>query len=64
LDRNAPDDARRRGRCEQVSTAGQREIQTRKRVITFLCDALGYDSLGHWEDREGNSNTEEEWLSV
>lgn len=47
-----------------MSTAGQREIQTRKRVITFLCDALGYDSLGHWEDREGNSNTEEEWLSV
>jgi len=40
------------------------EIQTRKRVITFLCDALGYDSLGHWEDCEGNINIEEERLSV
>ena len=49
-----------------MSTVGQREIETQKRVIAFLQDALGYTYLGHWKDREGNSNIEEallaEWL--
>lgn len=46
-----------------MSGVGQREIQTQQRVITFLRDALGYDYLGHWKDREGNSNIEEERLT-
>ncbi len=45
-----------------MSGVGQREIQTQKRVIAFLGDALGYEYLGHWKDREGNSNVEEEQL--
>lgn len=49
-----------------MSTVGQREIQTQKRVIAFFRDALGYAFLGHWKDREGNSHIEEarltDWL--
>ena len=46
-----------------MSGVGQREIATQKRVIAFLRDALGYADLGHWKDREGNSNLEEELLT-
>jgi len=38
-----------------MTSVGQREIQTQKRVIAFLCDALDHDYLGHWQDREDNS---------
>jgi type I restriction enzyme R subunit len=45
-----------------VSTVGQREILTQQRVIAFFKGALGYTYLGHWEDREGNTNVEEDEL--
>jgi len=46
-----------------MSSVGQREIKTQQRVITFLRDALGYAYLGHWKDRETNSNIEEQRLT-
>lgn len=46
-----------------MSTVGQREILSQQRVITFFRDALGYTYLGHWKDREGNSNVEEAELT-
>ena len=46
-----------------MSGVGQCEIATQKRVIAFLREALGYDYLGHWKDREGNSNLEDELLT-
>lgn len=42
-----------------MSAVGQREILCQQRVIAFLRDALEYAYLGHWKDREGNSNVEE-----
>ncbi len=49
-----------------MSTVGEREIRTQRRVIEFLRNALDYDYLGYWKDRDGNSNIEEdrltEWL--
>lgn len=38
-------------------SVGEREIRTQQRVIAFLTDALGYDYLGHWQERAGNSNS-------
>jgi type I restriction enzyme R subunit len=46
-----------------VSTVGQREILSQQRVIAFFKDALDYAYLGHWKDREGNSNVEEAELT-
>ncbi len=46
-----------------MSGVGQREIHTQQRVIAFLRNALGYDYLGHWKDRETNSNIEEQQLT-
>ena len=46
-----------------MSNVGQREILTQKRVIAFFRDALGYVYLGHWQDREDNSNVEESLLT-
>ncbi len=49
-----------------MSTVGQREILTQKRVIAFFRDALGYAYLGNWQDRDNNRNIETEvvidWL--
>jgi type I restriction enzyme R subunit len=49
-----------------MSTVGQREIRTQKHVIQIFKNELGYDYLGRWQDREGNSNVEEglltDWL--
>jgi type I restriction enzyme R subunit len=49
-----------------MSTVGQREIRTQRRVVAFFKDALGYDYLGHWADRADNANVEEallvDWL--
>ena len=49
-----------------MTTVGQREIRTQKRVIAFFRDALRYDYLGDWKDREGNAPIEgallAEWL--
>ena len=49
-----------------MGDVGEREIQTQRRVVAFFRDALGYDYLGHWQDRAGNRNIEEDlvrsWL--
>ncbi len=47
-----------------MTPVGQREIETQKRVIAFLRDALGYRYLGLWKDRPENSNIEEGLLSA
>ncbi len=46
-----------------MSNVGQREIATQLRVIAFFQQALGYAYLGHWKEREGNSNVEEALLT-
>ncbi len=46
-----------------MSTVGQREILTQKRVIAFFKDALGYAYLGNWQDRANNRNIEEELVT-
>ena len=49
-----------------MSTVGQREIRTQRRVIAFFGDTLGFSYLGNWQDRPDNRNIEEtlltEWL--
>ena len=45
-------------------SVGQAEWQTQRRVVNFLKEVLGYDYLGNWEHREGNSNIEEEYLTA
>ncbi len=49
-----------------MSKVGQQEILTQQHVIQFFRNTLGYAYLGHWKDRENNSNVEEgllrEWL--
>lgn len=46
-----------------MSPVGQKEIKTQKEVIQFFVDKLGYDYLGEWKSRVGNSNVEEEYLT-
>ncbi len=41
-----------------MTTVGQREIRTQRRVIDFFHDALGYEYLGNWKDRPNNANVE------
>jgi type I restriction enzyme R subunit len=45
-----------------MSTVGQREKRTQKRVVMLFRERLGYDYLGDWTDRAGNRNIEEEYL--
>jgi|GEM_PF-1285161 len=47
-----------------MNTVGQREIETQKRVITYCREQLGYQYLGHWQDRPDNRNVESEYLEV
>ena len=46
-----------------MSTVGQREIQTQRRVVAFFQNALDYRYLGHWQDRPGNRNVERELVA-
>jgi len=46
-----------------MSDVGEREAKTQKRVVEFFLNTLGYNYLGYWKDREGNSNVEEAELS-
>lgn len=46
-----------------MSAVGQREIRTQQRVVSFFQDELGYDYLGHWQDRPDNVNVEEAQLT-
>ena len=45
-----------------VSNVGQIERKTQERVVKILTGVLGYEYLGHWEYREGNSNVEVDLL--
>ena len=41
-----------------MSSVGQIEKLTQKRVVKLFRDTLGYDYLGDWTDRPGNANIE------
>src|ERR1022692_2559684 len=43
-----------------MSNVGQSERATQTRVIALFRDELGYQYLGDWSDRKGNSNIEED----
>ncbi|MEA3349772.1 MAG: type I restriction endonuclease subunit R [Chloroflexota bacterium] len=45
-----------------MSNVGQLERKTQNRVVKLFQEDLGYDYLGNWESRKGNSNIEEEYL--
>ena len=45
-----------------MSKVGQRERATQERVVKLLRDRLGYEYLGNWQYRAGNSNIEERYL--
>lgn len=47
-----------------MSTVGQIERKTQDRVAALIRDSLGYEHLGNWEYREGNSNIEIEYLAT
>ena len=42
-----------------MRNVGKSERETQDRIISLFHDELGYDYLGNWIDREGNSNIEE-----
>ena len=50
-----------------MSDVGKAERETQDRVIALFEGKLGYDYLGDWTDRDGNSNIEDgiltAWLS-
>ena len=46
-----------------MSTVGERELRTQRRVVDFFRDALGYDYLGHWKNRHDNANVERKHLT-
>jgi type I restriction enzyme R subunit len=47
---------------DTLPTVGQLERNTHNRVVSLLQERLGYEYLGNWEEREGNSNIEVEYL--
>jgi type I restriction enzyme R subunit len=47
-----------------VSDVGQVERKAQNRVVGLFRDTLGYDYLGNWQDREGNSNVELQLLEL
>ncbi|WP_027932186.1 type I restriction endonuclease subunit R [Amycolatopsis thermoflava] len=46
-----------------MSNVGQPERKAQDRVVALFRESLGYDYLGNWEHREGNSNVEVELLT-
>jgi len=46
-----------------MTKIGQRERETQNRVVKLFTKDLGYDYLGDWQDRSGNSNVEVEYLT-
>jgi type I restriction enzyme, R subunit len=47
-----------------MSNVGQVERRAQDRVVALFRDTLGYDYLGNWQDREGNSNVERQLLEL
>jgi type I restriction enzyme R subunit len=47
-----------------MSDIGKPERATQNRIISLFRDELGYQFLGDWSDREGNSNIEEGILTT
>ena len=45
-----------------MTDVGQVERNTQNRIVKLFSEELGYDYLGDWQDREGNSNVEEAYL--
>lgn len=45
-----------------MSNVGQIERRTQNRIVELLRDQLGFEYLGNWEYREGNSNIEVDLL--
>jgi type I restriction enzyme, R subunit len=45
-----------------MTDVGQIERNTQNRIVKLIVERLGYDYLGDWQDRDGNSNVEEEYL--
>ncbi len=45
-----------------MSGVGQRERETQDRIINLFSEKLGYNYIGNWNDREGNSNIEDVYL--
>jgi type I restriction enzyme R subunit len=46
------------------SNVGQVERKAQHRVVELFLDSLGYEYLGNWQYREGNSNVEVELLTA
>jgi hypothetical protein len=46
-----------------MSSVGQPERATQKRIVALFYKELGYRYLGDWADRDGNSNIEEKPLT-
>jgi type I restriction enzyme R subunit len=46
-----------------MTDVGQREREAQNRVVALFRDSLGFEYLGNWEYREGNSNVEVELLT-
>lgn len=47
-----------------MSNVGQIERNAQNRVVALFRDRLGYEYLGNWEGREGNSNVELQLLEM
>jgi type I restriction enzyme R subunit len=47
-----------------MSVVGQIERKTQDRVVQLFRDQLGYEYLGSWESRDGNSHVEEQLLET
>ena len=45
-----------------MTAVGELEIRTQRRVVTHLCEQLGYRYLGNWQDRPDNRNIEADLL--
>lgn len=45
-----------------MSKVGEIERATQNRIVKLFVEKLGYEYLGNWEDRDGNSCVEEEYL--
>ena len=45
-----------------MTSVGEREIRTQRRVIRHFRDSLGYSFLGNWHERQNNRNIEEDYL--